>query len=532
MSTLSLIPETAPFSPEQRAWLNGFLSGWLGIPGTESTDPPLSAISTLAPVAEAEIEEEQYPWHEPDLAMDQRMELASDQPLPHRLMAAMAQLDCGACGYVCKTYSEAIATGEETSLTLCSPGGKDTAKMLKKLLKEGKEESVARPSQNGHVAAPAVNGRASKVHDRKNPFAATILESRNLNREESAKHTAHVAIDLAGSDLRYRVGDSLGVYPTNCPDLVDSIIQTLNASGEERVTPSNGSSTSFRSALSSFCNLRDVDEDLIDLFLESTPECAEQLHVLKANEDQLDEMDLLDLILEVPDVQLNPQALVERLQRLTPRLYSIASSQDLHPNQVHLTVARATTQIRNRLRKGVASTMFADRVAPGDIVKVFVHSSDGFTLPSDNSTPIIMVGPGTGVAPFRAFLQQRQAEDARGESWLFFGDQRRDLDFLYEDEFQTWLDTGTLTRLTTAFSRDQEHKVYVQDRMRENGADLFQWLERGAHFYVCGDAKRMAGDVDRALRDIISEHGKRTAADADAYLAEMTKSKRYCRDVY
>jgi sulfite reductase (NADPH) flavoprotein alpha-component len=248
--------------------------------------------------------------------------------------------------------------------------------------------------------------------------------------------------------------------------------------------------------------------------------------------DDLDSMDVLEFLQRFSGLGLTAQDLLETLSPIRPRLYSIASSQSVYPHQVHLTVGRVENDIRGRVRKGVASTMLSDRMHSNVALPVFVQPSHGFTIPSDPNAPMIMVGPGTGIAPFMAFLQQREVDRATGMNWLFFGDQRRDFDFLYEDQLEKWRVTGLLTRLDLAFSRDGTEKLYVQHRMRENGKELFRWLERGGYVFVCGDASRMAVDVDRALAEIIEQYGQRTPDQAKQYLADLTKSKRYVRDVY
>jgi sulfite reductase (NADPH) flavoprotein alpha-component len=246
----------------------------------------------------------------------------------------------------------------------------------------------------------------------------------------------------------------------------------------------------------------------------------------------VDGCDVLDVLRLFPTVKPNPAAFVAVLSPLRPRLYSISSSQTAHPHAVHLSVGRVSWEHNGRTRKGVASTMFADRIAPGQKVAIFVQKSHGFTVPSDDAAPMIMVGPGTGIAPFRAFLQEREARGATGANWLFFGDRSERSDFLYRDQLEAWRSSGHLTRLDLAFSRDSDAKVYVQDHMRQHGKELWEWLERGASFFVCGDAKRMAVDVDRALRDIVAEHGGMTLEAAGKYVEQLWKSGRYRRDVY
>lgn len=514
----SIIPESAPFNAEQRAWLNGFLAGWVGLDGASEAAGVANGVALLeanGETAEAETEED-FPWHDDSLALDERLALAEEKPLNRRLMAAMAQLDCGACGYVCKTYSEAIAAGDEKSLTLCSPGGKETTKALKKLLKEAPAADT-KPSANG----------AAKAHEsgysRSNPYAASVVSCENLNAEGSAKQTTHAVIDLGDSGLTYAVGDSLGVYPTNCPELVGELLAHLEAVDND----------ALREALTTKHCLREVTDELLDLLAvkATVPDEADAARAL-VDSDDLDEMDVLDALRRAPSAKLGVEEFVACLSEINPRLYSIASSLKAHPGQVHLTVGKATTQIGERLHKGVASTMFADRLAEGDAVGVFVQPSHGFTVPADPAAPMVMVGPGTGIAPFRAFLEERSATGAGGKNWLFFGDQHEASDFLYRKQLESLKNDGMLTRLSTAFSRDQAEKVYVQNRMLEEGAELFAWLEEGGYFFVCGDAKRMANDVDKALHALIAEHGGMSDADAKAYVSKLKETGRYARDVY
>ena len=253
---------------------------------------------------------------------------------------------------------------------------------------------------------------------------------------------------------------------------------------------------------------------------------------LAADEAMLDELDVLDFITSFKTLKIPFSDLLQAIPVLNPRLYSIASSLKKHPNQVHLTVGKVTYEKNDRLRKGVASTMLAERVETGSQLKVFVQPSHGFTVPANSNAPMIMVGPGTGIAPFVAFLQEREATGAAGDNWLFFGDQKSETDFLYRDMLEGYVSNGLLKRLDTAFSRDQKHKIYVQDRMRENGAEIFKWLEAGGYFYVCGDASRMAKDVDTALHEVIAQHGSLSADQAAQYVDELKKSNRYERDVY
>ena len=528
--SISIIPESAPFNPEQRAWLNGFLAGWLGLQDGTSPAmmPPIPSLNGMASTAAAiaPVQTEDMPWHDPALGIDDRMKLAEGKPRELRLMAAMAQLDCGSCGYLCRTYSEAIANGSEKSLTLCSPGGSETSKMLKKLVKEPSTNGEAKHATNGH-AKPSTNGKGhANGWSRKNPYPAKLIRSVNLNRPGSDKATHHVEIDLSPDGPSYEVGDSLGIYPTNCGDLVGEIIQTLGTSGDEPVETASGTSSKFAEALEHFACLSEVNEDLLQLLASSAtdPAEAEAIRGFIDDDGPIADHHVLDLLRQFPSARPTAAQIVHAMADLKPRLYSISSSPKRHAGQVHLTVRKVVYDFNNRGRKGVASTMLADRVEAGETLRVFIQKSHGFTIPSDPNAPAIMVGPGTGIAPFRAFLHERDVIGAKGKNWLFFGDQRSEYDFLYEEELTDMKARGVLTRLDLAFSRDQDRKVYVQDRIRERGADLFDWLEHGASVFVCGDAKRMAADVDRALRQVVRLHGAMDESQAAAYVAKLTSS--------
>ena len=531
--SINLIPESAPFSTEQRAWLNGFFAGLLQMNaadpsgGSGGQAPAVGLLDAPAPAVE---EEEDFPWHDPAISLDERLAMAKDKPPARQLMAAMAQLDCGSCGYLCQSYGEAIANGTEKTFTLCSPGGSETAKAIKQLVKLHINGDAAKNGVAANGAAEAV--AAAPVGTRDNPATARFIAARKLNREGSAKDTRHVEIDLAATGLKYKVGDALGVYPFNCDELVDATIAASRFDSAAQVD-CGGRAMPLREALREHKCLRTLASDLVEAAVVGggADEMIDRLRAL-LDSDDLDSWDVLEFFEAFPAVRLTPQQLVDSLMPLRPRLYSIASSQHKFIDQVHRTVGRVETSLRGRGRKGVASTMFADRMISDQNLRVFIHPSHGFTIPADPAAPMIMVGPGTGIAPFMAFLQQREFDAASGRNWLFFGDQKRAHDYLYEEQLTAWQQSGLLTRLDLAFSRDAEGKVYVQQRMKENGAELFQWLEEGGYFFVCGDASRMAADVDRALHEIVAEHGRRSPADAKSYVAAMAKAKRYVRDVY
>lgn len=378
------------------------------------------------------------------------------------------------------------------------------------------------------------------LHTKDHPFPAILTENRLLTKPGSGKETRHFVLSLAGSGLSYKPGDSLGVFPTNDPAAVDEVISRLGASGEELITIGQGEVLPLRSALISRLSLALPNRKMVELLATRVTAPAERamLEHLLAPEAKdelatfLREREHVDLLTEFPSARLTAAEFAAQLRRLVPRLYSIASSHRAHPGEVHLTIAVVRYTTNGRARSGVCSTFLADRVAGRTTpVPVFVSHSH-FGLPERPDADVIMVGPGTGVAPFRAFLEERAATGATGRNWLFFGDQRRATDFLYEEEFVAAQQRGLLTRLDTAFSRDQAHKIYVQDRMREHGAELWRWVAAGAYFYVCGDAKRMAPDVDQALQQIAAGHGGMDATQAAEYVKALRKEKRYLRDVY
>ena len=528
MSAAVMIPDAAPFSPEQRAWLSGFFSGLVNVPaggggGDGSTGVGAPPQHETRPAAG----EEEFPWHDPQLPIDERMKLAEGKPPARLMMAAMAQLDCGACGYLCETYSAAIAGGEEKDLGKCTPGGTETKRKLKELVTTIGVNGTPKP-----VVKPAAD-HGSGTYTRDHPFPARLVQCAPLNKAGSAKDTRHVVLDLRNSGLTYKVGDALGLYPENSPLVVNHLLEELRASGAEDVEGRDGHWVSLRHALLHERTVTKPSDELLALLAEVATDPAEKQALDKFAVEGMSEDDhrhVLDLLHDYRSARPAIDAFAAALSPLQPRLYSISSSLLAFPNQVHLTVGLVRWQnMKGRQVDGVASTFLSDHIRPGQHVRVFVHPSPKFGLPADKSVPVIMVGPGTGIAPFRAFLHERRVDRHPGRNWLFFGDQRADQDFLYQDELAEMQLGGTLTRLDTAFSRDQAAKVYVQDRMAEHGAELWRWLAEGGHFYVCGDAKRMARDVDAALKQVCATHG---GVDGEAYVAQMAKDGRYQRDVY
>jgi sulfite reductase (NADPH) flavoprotein alpha-component len=523
-----LIPASAPFTEQQRAALNAFLTRALGLeaPGALQEQPRVGE-------PRDDGDEEAAPWHDPALSLEERMKLAQGRPLRRRMMAAMGQQDCGQCGYNCEDYANAIALHAEPRLNLCVPGGKATARMLKALVEE-MGGGVIDPDEVAAKAAAALpfkTGDDRPGRSRDKPVEAIFLSRMRLNRPGSQKETYHVEIDLSQSELDYVPGDSFGIFPENDPALVDAILAAIGAPGDFPIA-----GRPLRNVLITDTSLSPAPDSLFQLISYLVGgERRRRAQALARGEDADGDAATLDVLAAVekfPGIRPDPEAFMEVLEPLQPRLYSIASSPKANPGRVALTVDAVRYKVGTRLRLGVASTFLGERAHPGSRLKVYVQKAHSFSLPADPDLPIIMVGPGTGIAPFRAFLQERLATRARGKAWLFYGHQHRATDFFYEDELAAFQALGTLTKLSLAWSREGTEKVYVQHRMREEGADLFAWLEEGAHFYVCGDAKRMAGDVEAALLKIVAQHGCRSSDAAKEYVAALRSAGRYQADVY
>ena len=376
--------------------------------------------------------------------------------------------------------------------------------------------------------APVIPGS-----NKNNPYAAALVTNKRLSGENSGKDIRHFEFDLTDSGLKYEAGDALGVIPVNEPALVNLLLTQLKSDYD---TPVPGFERSLGDLLTYQFEISEPSRKLIEWVGQNTTN-QELRHVLQHDDkDALgvwlwgkDTLDLLQLdvtrALSIPEF-------VALLRPLQHRAYSISSSQKAHPNQVHLTIASVRYHSAGRARSGVCSTYLAERVKRGEKPAIFISPNKAFRVPSNGDAPLIMIGPGTGIAPFRAFLEEREAVGAQGKNWLFFGDQHQEHDYIYQDELNHWKESGLLTRLDLAFSRDQAEKIYVQTRMLEQGAELFAWLEEGAYFYVCGDASRMAKDVDKALYQVITQFGGMSAERAADYVDQLKKEKRYLRDVY
>ncbi|WP_273126771.1 assimilatory sulfite reductase (NADPH) flavoprotein subunit [Bacillus weihaiensis] len=398
---------------------------------------------------------------------------------------------------------------------------------------------------NGDQVAEASDDKAQApqveqteiVYSRTNPFHAEVLENLNLNGRGSNKETRHLELSLEGSGITYEPGDALGIFPENDPELVGLILEETKWNPDEKVTINkDGDTLTVKESLTSYYEITVLTKAVLEKASAFTtnPDLAKLIEA--ENRDQLKAYifgrDLLDLLRDFKPWSLTAQDFLSILRKMPARLYSIASSIEANPEEVHLTIGAVRYEAHGRKRNGVCSILTAERVQPGDKLPIYIQKNKNFRLPENPETPIIMVGPGTGVAPFRSFMQEREETGAQGKSWMFFGDQHFVTDFLYQTEWQKWVKDGVLTKMDVAFSRDNEEKVYVQHRMLENSKEFFQWLEEGAVFYICGDKNYMAKDVHETLLTIIEKEGNMTREKAEEYVGAMKKQKRYHRDVY
>jgi sulfite reductase (NADPH) flavoprotein alpha-component len=399
----------------------------------------------------------------------------------------------------------------------------------------GMSETITAPP--AEAAALSEKGHASK-YTRNQPYLSRLLTNERLTGPESEKETIHIELEVE-EGMTYTPGDAVGIIPTNREAQVESVLKALGFDGTERVLDHYKVEVSLHEALTTRLGIGKLARGSVNQFAKlcAGNEPAGLKALLGTENKALAEeyvwgREFYDLVTEFPGIVTEPQQLFNILQRLTPRMYSIASSQAAHPNEVHTTVRVVRYTAHGLERQGVASGHMGERAPVGGTLPIFLHENNAFRLPADSTAPVIMIGPGTGIAPFRAFLEERQATGQTGDNWLFFGEQRSVSDYLYKEQFLGMEKDGLLTKLHTAFSRDQGKKVYVQDRMQENAAEVYAWLERGAYFYVCGDATRMAKDVESALLDVIAKGSDGTLEHAAEYLAVMKKAKRYQRDVY
>jgi sulfite reductase (NADPH) flavoprotein alpha-component len=389
------------------------------------------------------------------------------------------------------------------------------------------------------VAVPEAPAKAHVAkYTRNQPYISRVITNQRLTGPESEKETIHIELELE-EGMAYTPGDAVGIIPTNRESQVVEVLDALGFNGTERVLDHYKVEISLHEALTTRLGISKLARGSVNQYAklcgENVPPALKGLLGSENKaiaEEYIWGREFVDLVKEFPGIVKQPQELFNILQRLTPRMYSIASSQAAHPNEVHTTVRVVRYNAHGAERQGVCSGHLGERAPEGGTIPIFLHENNAFRLPEDTDAPVIMIGPGTGIAPFRAFLEHRQVLGQKGPMWLFFGEQRRVSDYLYEEQFAQMQRDGVLTKLHTAFSRDTARKVYVQDRMQENAAELYDWLERGAYFYVCGDASRMAKDVENSLLDVIAKGSNGTLENAAEYLASMKKQKRYQRDVY
>lgn len=587
MQFTPLIPETAPFNHEQRLWLSGYVAGLLAgknyVPANQNgAEKNTAAIPLLilfgSQTGTAEKIAKRLAKESKNFGCNSRVMDAGehakiewsketnllvvsstygDGDMPDNAQNFWEFLQMENAKALSHLRFSVLALGDTNYEQFCAAGKKFDAKLEQLGAKrihplaecDLDYEAKAKNWTNDVLkilgsagASPAVSDASSKTENqsvgaigfhRNNPFPARLLANRKLNADGSQKETRHFEISLDGSNLNYRAGDALGVWPANCPDSVADILSALGCDGEESAATTKGEMP-LRKALTEFYDIARPSPELLKCFAERNadlksllaPERKEDLRKFLCGRE------IIDLLLENSTIKFSAKEFVARLKPLAPRLYSIASSPKAHDGEVHLTINIVRYESLGRARKGLASTFLADRVNAQTPVPIFIQAANHFRLPASDDTPVIMVGPGTGVAPFRAFLHDRRATGARGRNWLFFGEQRAATDFYYRDELEKMLADGHLAKLSTAFSRDQSEKIYVQHRMMENAVEIWSWLESGAHFYVCGDASRMAKDVDDALHKIIETAGNKTMDDAKAYVTKLKLEKRYQRDVY
>lgn len=395
-----------------------------------------------------------------------------------------------------------------------------------------KDRAPTESAAPGVLAGGAVDLLDSSPYSKEQPLTAQLAVNQKVTGRHSDKDVRHIEIDLGDSGLRYQPGDALGVWFDNDPALVDELVQLLWLKGDEAVEV-DGKTLPLSDALRSHYELTQNTTPIVEKYAALARD--EKLLALVADKAALQQYahntPIVDMVRQAP-VELSAEQLLGLLRPLTPRLYSIASSQAETENEVHVTVGVVRYDIDGRARAGGASSFLADRLEEDGDVRVFIEHNDNFRLPANPDTPVIMIGPGTGIAPFRAFMQQRDADGAGGKNWLFFGNPHFTEDFLYQVEWQRYVKDGLLTRIDLAWSRDQQHKVYVQDKLREQGAEVWRWIQQGAHIYVCGDANRMAKDVENTLLELVAEHGGMDTEQADEFLSELRFERRYQRDVY
>jgi sulfite reductase (NADPH) flavoprotein alpha-component len=581
------IPEDAPFTPAQRAWLNGFIAGlysYAPVPGAEAPKPLRVAVlygsqtgtaeglarklmkelkaagfeialNSLEGYVPATLATETYALfivstygegEAPDPAQAFFQQLCIEHfPLLGNLNYAVLALGDNHYEHFCQFGKDLdakllglggtpILDRVECDVDVDAPFARWKDRVAAKLREVAQQSLPESPAAVVETlqAAPA----AAPAHNRENPYLAALAEKRPLTHPLSSKLTMHLDFDIADSAIRYEAGDACGIVPENSPDLVDAALSLLPFTGEEMVDVPKAGSVSLREALLKHFAITRVTRNMVTQYADLAQ--CKKLGAMLAPEQQTEleaflyGRDLIDLLKECPGAIQTPESLVKMLPRLMPRLYSISSSPAAHPGRVHTTVSIVRYHSYDRERGGVCSTQLSDRIEVGDRLPVYIQPNKKFRLPDDPDTPVIMIGPGTGIAPFRAFLHERRVKGAKGRNWLFFGERSALTDFLYREELEGMLADGHLTQLDTAFSRDQEKKIYVQDLMHKNARQFWAWLEDGASIYVCGDASRMAKDVDRTLHRIVQEQGSMSEEESKNYIHALKDEHRYHRDVY
>ena len=594
-STIPFIPDDAPFTQEQRAWLNGFLAGIFSsapVPDAAArvVSPKIAVLYAsqsgtaegLARKLTKELKAKGYAASLTSLEAYTPAALATEryavflastygegdapdavQPFYEQLCVEhfprYADLSYSVFALGDRHYEHFCKFGMDLDTKLASLGATricdriecdvDTDEPFaqwKKVLLARLDSLVAgdtickQAAPEAAIAAaavlPASATPAAAGPTRDHPFLAPLVEKRSLTRNVSSKLTLHLSLSTMGSAIQYEAGDACGIVPQNSPELVEDILKALRLSGRERVqVPKTGSMTLYE-ALCHHLVVTKLSRKLVESYA-TAGQCHSLLALLVPEQQaHLDkyvyERGLIDLLEEYPSVLHDPAELVALLPKLNPRLYSISSSPLAHSGEVHTTVAVVRYRSLNRERGGVCSTLVADRLPVGDYLPIYIQPNKKFRLPKETTAPMIMIGPGTGIAPFRAFLHERRALGCTGRNWLFFGERSASTDFLYRDELLEMQADGHLTRLDLAFSRDQEHKIYVQDRMLEQAPELWRWIEDGASIYVCGDASRMAKDVDATLHRVVEQQGGFSHEAAHDYVQQLKDQHRYHRDVY
>jgi len=565
-----VLPKDAPFSPEQREWLDGFLASlfaqfseilkaqqlaatpaattpitvlWGSQTGTaETLAGKFSKLGKKSGLAPNIIDLSNYP-HE-KLAEETHLVILTStygEGEPPDNAAAFHQFLHGDQAPELENLSYSVLSiGDSSYPDFCKCGIEfderlqqlGANKMFNRIDCDVDFEEGFSTWTQGVIDAMGLSTPSSDDGDdeeigftRKKPLLVKLIENIKLNKKDSTKEIRHIALSFGDEALEYETGDALGVFPVNCSDLVDEILTKLSLDGDEEITSCDGLTKTLRQALHTDYDVGNLTKDLVEKWTRVSKRTP-------PTDDYLEGRQLIDLIKDYPIHFYEAEPVAALLKKLTPRLYSISSSPKTHPGEVHLTVGVVRYETFKRQRKGVCSTYLAERAQGKFPPRVFVHKNKAFRPPVDPSAPMIMVGPGTGIAPFIAFLQERKAIEATGKNWLFFGNPHSSTDFLYQESLQSFQKDGYLNQLSTAFSRDQNNKIYVQDRLLEEAPRIFKWLEEGAFFYVCGDASRMAKDVDYALYRVIQSQGNMSGDDASAYLNRLKKKKRYCRDVY